>query len=171
MTKRVCLTGVESTGKSSLAPKLAARFGGVVMAEYGRTWAETYGLDFTAEALREIAAGHLAARAAIEATRPSLIIEDTDIVMTSAWARMLHGARDPALTAIPANADLYLLFARDTPWVDDGTRQFGGRERVRFDAIIRDELAARGIVPVMVGGDWAARQATAEAAVARLLAA
>lgn len=171
MTKRVCLTGVESTGKSSLAPKLAARFGGVVMTEYGRTWAETYGLDFTPEALREIAAGHLAARAVIEATRPKLIIEDTDIVMTSAWARMLHGARDPALTAIPANADLYLLFARDTPWVDDGTRQFGGRERVRFDAIIRDELAARGIVPVMVGGDWAARQATAETAIVRLLAA
>jgi NadR type nicotinamide-nucleotide adenylyltransferase len=169
VTKRVCLTGVESTGKSALAPKLAARFGGVVMAEYGRTWAETYGLDFTPEALHEIAVGHLSARAAIEATRPKLIIEDTDIVMTSAWARMLHGARDPVLTAIPANADLYLLFARDTPWIDDGTRQFGGRERVRFDAIIRDELAARGIMPVMVGGDWAARQAAAEAAIVRLL--
>ena len=78
--KRVCLTGVESTGKSALAPLLAQRFGGVVMAEYGRTWAETHGLDFSPEALREIAAGHLAARAAIEAQRPSLIIEDTDIV-------------------------------------------------------------------------------------------
>lgn len=169
--KRVCLTGVESTGKSTLAPLLAQRFGGVVMAEYGRTWAEAHGLDFTPEALREIAAGHLAARAAIEAQRPSLIIEDTDIVMTSAWAQMLHGARDPLLTAIPGTADLYLLFAPDTPWIDDGTRQFGGGERVRFDAIIRDELAARGIVPVMVDGDWAARQAAAEAAIVRLLAA
>jgi nicotinamide riboside kinase len=167
--KRVCLTGVESTGKSSLAPKLAARFGGVVMTEYGRTWAETYGLDFTPDALRAIAQGHLAARAAIEATRPGLIIEDTDIVMTSAWARMLHDARDPVLSAIPASADLYLLFARDTPWIDDGTRQFGGRERVRFDAIIRDELTVRGIVPVLVGGDWAARQAAAERAVEALL--
>jgi nicotinamide riboside kinase len=91
--------------------------------------------------------------------------------MTSAWAQMLHGARDPLLTAIPGTADLYLLFAPDTPWIDDGTRQFGGGERVRFDAIIRDELAARGIVPVMVGGDWAARQAAAEAAIVRLLAA
>jgi NadR type nicotinamide-nucleotide adenylyltransferase len=168
--KRVCLTGVESTGKSSLAPILAHCFGGVVMPEYGRTWAETHGLDFTLEALHAIAAGHLAARAVIEATHPSLIIEDTDIVMTSAWAQMLHGARDPGLTAIPATADLYLLFARDTPWIDDGTRQFGGRERVRFDAIIREELAARGIFPVMVGGDWEARQAAAETAVARLLA-
>lgn len=168
--KRVCLTGVESTGKSSLAPVLAERFGGVVMAEYGRTWAETHGLDFTTEALHDIANGHLAARGVIEAQQPSLIIEDTDIVMTSAWARMLHGGRDPLLTAIPASADLYLLFARDTPWIDDGTRQFGGRERVRFDAIIREELAARGITPIHVGGDWAARQATAERAVEALLA-
>ena len=83
----------------------------------------------------------------------------------------VHGARDPLLTAIPANADLYLLFAPDTPWIDDGTRQFGGRERGRFDAIIREELATRGILPVPVDGDWATRQATAEAAIARLLAA
>ena len=167
--QRVCLTGVESTGKSSLAPLLAARFGGVVVGEYGRQWAETHGLDFTPQALQAIAEGHRSARAAIEATHPALIIEDTDIVMTSAWARMLHGGRDPVLTAIPATADLYLLFARDTPWIDDGTRQFGGRERVRFDAIIRDELAVRGIVPVVVGGDWPSRQAAAERAVAALL--
>ena len=169
MTKRVCLTGVESTGKSALAPKLAARFGGVVMPEYGRTWAETHGLDFTPAALHAIAAGHLAARARVVATRPGLIIEDTDIVMTSAWARMLHGVRDPVLSAIPATANLYLLFARDTPWIDDGTRQFGGRERVRFDAIIREELATRKITPVMVGGDWMAREAAAEAAISKLL--
>lgn len=166
--KRICLTGVESTGKSTLAPLLAAHFSGVVMPEFGRTWAETRGTNFTSEALYAIATGHLAARAFIEAKHPALIIEDTDIVMTSAWARMLHGARDPALTAIPATADLYLLFAADTPWVDDGTRQFGGRERKLFDAIIADELALRGITPVLVAGTWAEREATAIAAIENL---
>jgi NadR type nicotinamide-nucleotide adenylyltransferase len=168
--KRVCLIGVESTGKSSLAATLAARFGGVVMPEYGRQWAESHGLDFTPQALHEIALGHLAARNMIEAASPALIVEDTDIVMTSAWARMLHGVRDPALSAIAATADLYLMFARDTPWIDDGTRQFGGRERVRFDAIVRDELALRGLAAVPIGGSWAARDAAAEGAIARLLA-
>ncbi len=166
--KRICLTGVESTGKSTLAPLLAAHFGGVVLAEFGREWAETRGTNFTHEALYAIAIGHLAARAMIERRRPALIIEDTDIVMTSAWARMLHGTRDPALTAIPATADLYLLFAADTPWVDDGTRQFGGRERKLFDAIISDELALRGIVPVPIAGNWAEREATAIRAIASL---
>jgi NadR type nicotinamide-nucleotide adenylyltransferase len=170
MTYRICLTGVESTGKSTLAPKLAARFDGVVMPEYGRSWAETLGTDFTRQALRDIAIGHLAARAELEAEKPALIIEDTDIIMTSAWSRMLHGRRDPVLTAIPASADLYLLFAPDTPWIDDGTRQFGGERRARFHAIIVQEFALRQITPVIIGGDWASRATAAENAIANFIA-
>ena len=169
MTRRICLTGVESTGKSTLAPILAARFGGVVMPEYGRRWAEANGVDFTLEALRRVAAGHVAERIEIAAGNPALIVEDTDIVMTSAWARMLHGDRDPVLLSIAADADAYLLFAADTPWIDDGTRQFGGTDRQRFDAIIQAELAARGIVPVPITGDWAMREAAAAAAIAAVL--
>jgi NadR type nicotinamide-nucleotide adenylyltransferase len=169
MTRRVCLTGVESTGKSTLAPQLAARFGGVVMPEYGRSWAETLGTDFTRQALRDIAIGHLAERAAIEAKNPALIIEDTDIIMTSAWSHMLHGNRDPVLSAIRASADLYLLFAPDTPWIDDGTRQFGGAQRARFHRMIDEEFALRGITPVTIGGDWASRAAAAEKAVAGVI--
>lgn len=168
MTLRVTLAGVESTGKSTLAPQLAARFAGLVMPEYGRHWAETHGLDFTRASLRSIAIGHLEMRATLETKNPTLIIEDTDIIMTSAWSHMLHGSRDPILSAIPANADLYLLFAPDTPWIDDGTRQFGGDARARFHGIILDEFALRNIVPVAVGGDWAARKAACEAAIQNL---
>jgi NadR type nicotinamide-nucleotide adenylyltransferase len=167
--KRICLTGVESTGKSTLAPLLAARFGGVVMPEYGRSWAETLGTDFTRQALRDIAIGHIAERDTVVAAQPNVIIEDTDIVMTSAWSHMLHGSRDPVLSAVPANADRYLLFAPDTPWIDDGTRQFGGERRARFHAIIVEEFALRAITPVMIGGDWASRAATAEAAIAAVI--
>ena len=167
--KRVCLTGVESTGKSTLAPILAAHLGAAVMPEYGRAWAETLGTDFNKAVLREIAIGHLAARAEIEAGNPALIIEDTDIVMTSAWAAMLHGRRDPMLTAIRADADLYLLFSPDTPWVDDGTRQFGGAARAKFHSIIADELALRGITPVVIAGDWHQREIAAMAAISALV--
>ena len=168
--RRVCLTGAESTGKSTLAPRLAACFGGVVVEEYGRAYAEAHGTDFTAEGLRAIAAGHVAARQAAEAGRPRLIVEDTDIVVTAAWAEMLFGAPDPALEAIAATADLYLLFSAEVPWVDDGTRLFGTlARRARFHALIAGGLARRGIVPVAVGGGWEARYAAAEAAVAGLL--
>ncbi len=165
---RVVLCGVECTGKSTLAPVLAAHFGGFVMPEYGRSWAEAHGTDFTTSALREIATGHLAASAALSAARPEIIIEDTDIVMTSAWAIMLHGRRDPVLSAIPATGDLYLLFRPDTPWINDGTRMFGGDQRTRFHNVVRDELAIRQIKPVIISGDWATRRASAIAAISAL---
>lgn len=167
---RVCLSGAESTGKSTLAPRLAARFGGIFVAEYGRVYAEAHGTDFTPADLHRIAAGHLALRRAAEAGRPRLIVEDTDIVLTAAWAEMLFGALDPALEAIPATAELYLLFSPNVPWIDDGTRLFGTAERrARFHALIERGLARRGIAAVAIAGDWEQRYAQAEAAVAALL--
>lgn len=157
---RICLTGVESTGKTTLAPRLAAHFGGVVMPEFGRTHAELFGTDFTPDDLIAIALGHRAALAAIEATSPKLIIEDTDIVTTAAWARMLHGPCG-VLRKIPATAGLHLLFAPDVPFVPDGTRLFGGDERARFHQMLEAELHERRITPIHIGGDFASRQATA----------
>lgn len=168
---RVCLTGAESTGKSTLAVRLAQRLDGVVVAEYGRGYAERHGTDFTRAALRAIADGHLAVRVAAEASGPRLIVEDTDIVTTAAWSRMLFGSADPVLAAIPATADLYLMFDADTPWIDDGTRQFGTPDRrAAFDRLLRAELAERGIAAVDIGGDWDQRFDRAAAAVARLTA-
>jgi NadR type nicotinamide-nucleotide adenylyltransferase len=164
-TLHICLVGVESTGKSRLAERLARRFGAVLMPEYGREYAETIGTDFTPEALRTIARIHAERRQRLAATRPRLLIEDTDVVMTAAWFRMLHGQRDPELSAMPAAADLYLLFAPDTPWVADGTRQFVGRDRLVFQALIEDELAQRGILAEPVMGSWQQRDAQAAAAI------
>lgn len=168
--KRVCLSGAESTGKSTLAPRLAARFGGVVVAEYGRLYAEAHGTDFTVADLQRIAEGHLAVRRAAERERPRLIVEDTDVVVTAAWAEMLFGAADPVLEAIPATADLYLLFSPDVAWIGDGTRLFGAPERrSRFHTLIVAGLARRGVAVTEIGGDWQARYAGSVAAIEALL--
>lgn len=163
---KICLTGVESTGKSMLAPHLAKTFGGVVVDEFGRSYAEHHGTDFSVQSLIAIADGQIAACAAATALAPRLIIEDTDIVMTCAWAEMLFGGVHPYLHAIPASADLYLLFDADVPWIDDGTRMFGDKQqRQRFDQIIRAELRRRHITPVEIHGDWQQRRAQAITAI------
>jgi NadR type nicotinamide-nucleotide adenylyltransferase len=167
---RACLTGAESTGKSTMAPRLAARFDGIVVAEYGRSYAEAHGTDFTPADLHRIAEGHIALRAIAESTGATVIIEDTDIVLTCAWAEMLFGSPDPLLEAIPATADLYLLFSPDVPWIEDGTRMFGSvARRARFHALIEAALTRRGIVPIDAGGGWEERYAAAEAAIARAI--
>lgn len=167
---RVCLTGAESTGKSTAAPRLAARFGGVVVPEYGRTWAEANGASFTRADLRAIASGHIAGRLSAESGHPALVIEDTDIVTTAVWSELLFGSPDPTLQAIRATADLYLLYDADTPWIDDGTRRFGEPvKRAAFQHALCREFARRGIVPVTVGGDWDVRFEAAAAAIGPLL--
>lgn len=164
MGLHVCFTGVESTGKTRLAERLSRRMDGVLMLEYGREYAEAIGTDFKPDVLRTIARIHAERRHQLLAAHPRLLIEDTDVVMTAVWFRMLYGHRDPALSAIPAAADLYLLFAPDTPWVADGTRQFVGRDRMLFHAAIENEMAVRNIEPVLIMGNWQQREAqTSEA--------
>src|SRR5690606_39846672 len=88
---RVCFHGAESTGKSTLARKLADRFGCPLVPEYGRIHAEERGTEFTLGGLLGIAREqdrlmHAAARAG-----PPLRLLDTDPLLPAARAGMLLG--------------------------------------------------------------------------------
>lgn len=161
---RICLHGAESTGKSTLARKLAVRFDCPIVAEYGRTYAETHGTVFTLEDLLAIAREQDRLMRAAAATSPGLLILDTDPLMSAAWAEMLFGTAPDALLAYE-KAELYLLFSPEVPWVADGTRAFGAPDaRARFAAIAEDMLVRVGVPYLTVDGDWDARERrTAEA--------
>ena len=158
MTRTICLHGPESTGKSTIAPRLAARLGGAVIDEYGRTYAEANGTDFTMADLVAIAQGHDARTRAAIACGVDPAILDTDPLMTAVWADMLFGTRDPWFDTWDATADLYLLFDIDLPWIDDGTRMFGTIEaRQRFFDLSKAELIRRGVRWAPVSGQGEAR--------------
>jgi nicotinamide riboside kinase len=53
--------------------------------------------------------------------------------------------------------------------VNDGTRQFVGQDRLAFQAIIEDELAARGIDALLIAGNWQQRRTQALRAITRIL--
>ena len=166
MTRRICLHGPESTGKSTVAPMLAARLGGVVVPEYGRTYAEANGIDFTMDDLVAMAKGQdeHAAIAAAQGADP--VILDTDPLMSMAWAQMLFGRHDRWFDRWHDHADLYLLFDIDLQWEADGTRLFGSEaERQRFFDVSRALLEARGVRWAMVRGQGHARFDAALAAI------
>lgn len=166
---RICFHGAESTGKSVLADKLASELGAIWVPEYGRTYCEERGTDLAMQDLLAIAEGQQAAVDAAMAAQPSLLLLDTDQLMTAAWAEMLFGEVPPALMAYP-KADLYLLFEADVPWIDDGTRFFGkGPLRTRF-AALAEEMLLRAEVPWRrIAGDWAEREAQVRGVIAEAL--
>jgi NadR type nicotinamide-nucleotide adenylyltransferase len=166
---RVCLHGAESTGKSTLAKKLAAHFECPAVAEYGRTYAEAHGTEFTLADLLAIAREQDRLMREAAAQRPALLLLDTDPLMTAAWAEMLFETVPDELLAYE-KAEHYLLFSPDVPWIADGTRLFGtDAERARFAAIAEDMLRRAGAAYTFIAGDWAERERAAVSAIEALL--
>jgi NadR type nicotinamide-nucleotide adenylyltransferase len=163
---RICFHGAESTGKSVLAEKLAGELGVPWVPEYGRTWAESRGTDFTLADLVAIAEGQDAAMRAAAAANPPLLILDTDPLMTAAWAEMLFGEVPEVLLGYE-KAEHYLLFDADVPWVADGTRFFGTADlRARFAALAEAILVRAGVRYEHIAGSWAEREAAVRACLA-----
>ena len=166
---RVCFHGAESTGKTALADKLSAEWGCPLVAEYGRTYAETVGTDFKMEDLLAIAREQDRQMRAACADDPRVLLLDTDPLMTAAWAEMLFGEVPQELLSYD-KAELYLLFTPDVPWVFDGTRFFGLPEaRARFAEIAEEMLKRTGVRYRTISGDFAAREEQARSAVAAVL--
>ena len=81
--RTICLHGPESTGKSTIAGRLADRYGGMLVDEYGREYAEARGIDFTMQDLVEIAKTHDAGTRTMLAAGIEPLILDTDPLMTA----------------------------------------------------------------------------------------
>jgi len=166
--RSICLHGPESTGKSTLAPRLARHFDTKCIAEFGRTYCEAYGTDLTMADLIMIAHGHDAKVKAAMASGDHPVILDTDPLMTAVWADMLFGRRDAWFDRWRDTADFYLLFDIDLPWVEDGTRMFGtAASRRRFFDLSRAELDRRGVAYALVSGQGELRYLNALKAIER----
>lgn len=164
----IVLHGVESVGKTTLGRELASYFGGQFLPEFGRSYCEIHGTDCTADELLLIGQWQQH-NIEIALGEHSIVISDTDALMTAAWARMTLGQDIPELFAA-RKADLYLHCSPDTPFISDGVRVFGDPDdRARFDGIARAVLAQVGIHPVVLRGSWEVRRQTAMSAIRDLL--
>ena len=152
--RTICLHGPESTGKSTMAPRLAEHFHSLCVPEFGRTYCEAFGTDLTMADLIMIASAHDAKTRAALGTGRFPVILDTDPLMSAVWADMMFGRRDPWFDVWRNTADLYLLFDIDLPWEADGTRMFGSAaDRQRFYDRSKAELERRGVRWASVGGE------------------
>jgi NadR type nicotinamide-nucleotide adenylyltransferase len=168
-TRRVLLTGAESTGTTSLAQSLAERFDTTWVSEYGReysvpkdrrgepwTSAEFLHIGLTQQAREDVAAR--------DANR--ILFCDTDALATAIWHEHYLGCFGSAVAALTWSDryDLTLLTDADFPWTDDGTRNSDAVRRSMQRRFV-DELTRRGRAFVTLSGSPSQRMATAERAI------
>ena len=168
--KRVCVFGPESTGKTTLARRLADHFRTAWVPEYARTLLEANGGEVRLEDMEPIARGQVASEEALARNANRVLICDTDPLATLIWSDVLFGSVPPFVreAADRRAADLYLLLDADVPWVEDLVRYLPQQGRAFFDRC-RAELDARGRRYAVIRGDWEERFREAVEAVGGLI--
>lgn len=155
---RVCIAGAESTGKSTLAQRLAEH--------YGTTWVPEYGRSYTLGRTERMGQGswrsqefiHIAyeqQRMEDEAARRAdpVLICDTDAFSTRIWHEFFMGEYRRDWPDIPSRIALYLLPFPDVPFVADEIRE-GEHRRFWMHERFVDELAQLGARVVVLEGSY-----------------
>jgi Predicted ATPase/kinase involved in NAD metabolism len=171
---RICVTGPESTGKTTLARRLAGLLNTAWVPEASRIYAERVGRPLAASDVSPIAEEHIAladagAASARNRGAPALVL-DTDLLSTVIYARHYYDAVPSWIEQEERirRADLYLLCDVDVPWIADGVRDRPTGRGAMFDRF-HHALTERGAELVVIRGDWEARWALASASAAECL--
>ncbi len=141
----VVFVGAPSTGKTTLAERLAAEYGTCWMPEYGREYWEQHQVDrrLTPRQLVEIAAGHLDREDRLLTDANRYLFTDTNAMTTLTFGRYYHGAVAPRLAALAAQAagryDLVFLCDVDIPY-DDTWDRSGEVNRAAFQRQVIADL-------------------------------
>lgn len=153
--KRICVFGPESTGKSTLAQKLAAHFNTLFVPEYARTLLEWREGRLKESDMPDIARGQAASEDALAPYANRILFTDTDPLATCVWSEVIFGRTVPEVTALAEvrRPDLYLLCDVDVPWVPDIVRYLP-EERSGFLEKCEAILNEHGRYYVKISGGW-----------------
>lgn len=153
----MCLTGAESSGKTTLAEALAEHLDARLVPEAARQMLSrqrTYGID---DVVR-IGLAQAASEAAALAAHTGWVVADTDLTVIRIWLQERFGMWPRALNApFDARAPrVYVLCAPDMPWQPDPLREHPN-DRWRLHEQYRDLLASMGDPVLEVSGSVAER--------------
>ena len=155
--QRIAILGAESTGKSTLAPALAARYNTLWVPEYLREFVDTHQrVPFEDDQLG-IARTQCAredAMAALKDARRYLFC-DTTPLMTAVYSRVYWGRVPPELLEMEAAHDYAatLVAGLDLPWVPDGLQRESEEVRRQVHECLLAVLRERGIPFTLLEGD------------------
>jgi HTH-type transcriptional repressor of NAD biosynthesis genes len=124
--KKICVTGTESTGKSTLVEMLKDKFNGIGIQEVGREWCIKYDNELTIDMFHEIAIKNQYLQNEALETANKYLIVDTDAVVTQYYLHKYKQCTSNLLSKLIQwqDFDIYLYCKPNVPWVQD---QWGHR--------------------------------------------
>lgn len=166
--KKICFFGPESTGKSTMAQRMAAHYRTEFVPEVARELLTSN--EFTLDDI--VAIGHTQYNRVIEKTQTAnkLIFCDTDAITTQIYSRHYLNAVPEIVYELEKKItyDLYFLMDIDVPWIADGLRDLGDH-REKMLRVFRTELEQRNIPFIDVRGSYEQREVIVRHAVDALL--
>lgn len=149
----ICITGPESTGKSTLSKLLANRFSVECASEYARDYLSD-NQDYKYDDLLKMARGQQALIHQVAARSKSLFFSDTDLLTIVIWSKYIFGKVDMDIyrTWKENLPDKYLLCAVDIPWEEDPLREHP-HQREEIFLIYKKYIENCGVPYELVEGD------------------
>ena len=169
--KRILILGPESTGKSTLAEKLAKHFADPWVPEVAREYLEKLDRPYAYEDLLQIGKQQIQLEDELARGAKNYLFCDTDLRVIQVWSQHRYGEVDPWVLEESARRtyDLILLCAPDLPWQADLLREHPELEmRQQFFEIYKQLSQASGFPWILISGDTAQRLSTGIQAVGSL---
>ncbi|WP_264550616.1 AAA family ATPase [Flavobacterium sp. N2038] len=154
---KVVLLGAPSTGKTTLAEKLAIHFDTQWMPEYGREYWEQYQVNkrLTLEDLLKIAETHIEREDDLILQSNRFLFSDTNAITTYLFSLDYHGSALLELENLAKVAenrhDIIFVCDTDIPY-DDTWDRSGDVKRKEFQEKILEDLKARNLKYYMLKG-------------------
>jgi HTH-type transcriptional repressor of NAD biosynthesis genes len=165
---KVCFYGPESTGKSTMARRMAEHYQTVFVPEVAREMITSN--KFTEADIIRIGKAQTQRIVDREAVAHRVLFCDTDLITTQIYAEIYLKKVPVVLIDLEKTIeyDCYFLFDIDVPWVSDGLRDLGAR-RGEMMTLFRSKLESRKIAYKLVSGSWEQRERVIISAVDDLL--
>ncbi len=164
MITNVVFFGAPSSGKTTLAERMAQEYDTVWMPEYGREYWDKHQKDrrLTLEQLVEIAEGHLDREEKLLREANRFLFTDTNALTTYLFSQYYHGSAYEKLADLAEQCvgryDVVFVCDIDIPY-DDTWDRSGDANRIIFQEGIIEDLTKRKILYFVLRGDVEKRMA------------
>ena len=151
LIQKVVFVGTESTGKSTLAKRMAEEYETMYTSEYGRTlWVQkaSNGIKPSFSDLLLVGRTQYEQEQAAALHSNRFLFCDTNAWTTMLWSEMYYNTADQRLIDLARDTMdeyIWILCNNDFGWVDDGTRELKDGKSNWFQRVNRDTLNEWGI--------------------------